>query len=187
MVNECSFVPLSDLMNLWKLDWIVNYLCDGLYLKEIFVCFRFKWFMFLICFAWHHGIFFFVQFSSQLILVFISSSCLQRNGIELWAMPHLNLKIVQHSNTYTFLNRIQRNLIKIKFSDKILLSHRTEMDSLKRKCHQICMNLFRFDALFSLYHTHSHRMRQRWREHRLFCMLFYRNFLTKKQCHLVIP
>lgn len=62
-------------------------------------------------------------------------------------------KLLVDCNIHTFLNRIQRNLIKIKFSDKMLLSHRTEMDSLKRKCHQICMNLFRFGALFSLYHT----------------------------------
>lgn len=62
-------------------------------------------------------------------------------------------KLLVDCDIHTFLNRIQRNLIKIKFSDKMLLSHRTEMDSLKRKCHQICMNLFRFGALFSLYHT----------------------------------
>lgn len=140
MVRVRVFVPLGDLMNLWKLDWIVNYLCVMAFIfQRDFDCFRFKWFMFLICFAWHRIFCLPLLLSSR--VPNSKSSYIERR------------KLLVDCNIHTFLNRIQRNLIKIKFSDKMLLSHRTEMDSLKRKCHQICMNLFRFGALFSLYHT----------------------------------
>lgn len=66
----------------------------------------------------------------------------------------VNITGNQHeSDCKTFLNRIRRNLIKIKFSDKMLLSYRSKanrMDSLKWNAIKfvwICFGLMRFSRL----------------------------------------